>query len=89
MGTRQGQSRDPRPDRRARRLRDRRERAGDQGWRHAERFQDALRSNVSVSLFTLWSPLDIVTAREVARGDRELLGPPVAECWNELARHRD
>jgi hypothetical protein len=41
---------------------------------HAERFQAGLLSNVSVSLFTLWAPPDIDTAREAARGDREPLG---------------
>ena len=56
---------------------------------HIERFQRALVSNVSVSLFTLWAPLNVITAREAARTDREQLGPRVAECWNELARHRD
>ena len=57
--------------------------------RHIERFLSALRSDVPVHLLTLWAPLATVAARAAARPGRERLGARVAECWHELAAHRD
>lgn len=57
--------------------------------RHVERFLRALHSEVQVHLLTLWAPLDTVAARESVRPDRQPLGARVADCWHELAAHRD
>jgi hypothetical protein len=52
---------------------------------HVERFLDRLRSDVAVALVTLWAPLEMVVARELARPDRAPLGDRVAACWNAMA----
>ena len=57
--------------------------------RHVERFLRALSSDVPVHLLTLWAPLATVAARESVRPNRARLGNRVAECWHELAVHRD
>ena len=53
--------------------------------RHVRRFVDALPCPAPVHLFTLWAPLAVVLAREVARPHRERLGARVAECHRAMA----
>jgi chloramphenicol 3-O-phosphotransferase len=55
---------------------------------HVELFRSALKSGVSVLVFTLWAPLETVVTREAQRAGRERLGPQVAETWNDMHPHR-
>ena len=44
--------------------------------------------DLSVHLFTLWAPLDVVQNRERARTGRKQLGEAVSESWHEIASNR-
>lgn len=60
-----------------------------EGPEHLDRFTRALPAGVGTTVFTLWAPLEVVTAREAARPDRERLGGRVAECWQTMAGRLD
>ncbi len=49
-----------------------------------QRFRDALTGKVTVEVFTLWAPLDVVTTREARRPGREPLGAQVEQSWRSI-----
>jgi len=51
---------------------------------HVDYFRGSLTGDVPIYLFTLWAPLEVVVARELARPDRRRLGSVVQECHAEL-----
>jgi predicted kinase len=56
---------------------------------HIEYYCKALgRTDVAIYLFTLWAPLELVVARELARPGRDRLAPAVVhECHAEIAEN--
>jgi predicted kinase len=55
---------------------------------HLAYFQKAFaRRDVPVYLFTLWAPLEVVVARELARPGRARLGSAVQECHVEIGEN--
>ncbi len=57
--------------------------------RYVDRFLGAFPLAVPVHLFTLWAPLETVTARERNRSDRDRLGDRVVTCYEAISRNRD
>jgi hypothetical protein len=57
--------------------------------RHVGRFADALPPGLHPQMFTLWTSLDVVAAREAKRADRERLGDRVRISHAEIASNLD
>jgi chloramphenicol 3-O-phosphotransferase len=50
-------------------------------------FREALPAALSVHVFTLWAPLEIITERDAARPSRQRLGPGARDSYAEMTQN--